>query len=407
VLKIKGQHPFVRFAASDRRVGDWVVAIGNPFGLGGTVTAGIVSALHRNLGRGPYDRYIQTDASINSGNSGGPMFDINGNVHRESTPPDLADRRQCRHRLSRFRPSRRARSSSPCAAASASSAAIWASACSRWDEGRPRPSASEGPGELIRSVTPGGAADPAGIQQGDVVVTINNRPVTPDDSLSYIVSNLPVGRARADRDHPQRAAPDRHRSDRPASDRGGAARIGGTETEQQVTRPPRPIRPPASAPLAKASGLTVQTLTPEIARSLRLTDTLSGLVVASVDPSSDAAAKGLQTRRRHPLDEPAGDPHARGSGSSGAGRARGGPAIGAAAGPQRATPRRSTWRWTLPGRGTKAPARWTARPVQPWGGNGAAMSCAMREGFRVSASRQHQLDFTSANISSPRLMRVA
>ena len=57
-----------------------MVAIGNPFGLGGTVTAGIVSALHRNIGAGLYDRYIQTDASINSGNSGGPMFDINGNV---------------------------------------------------------------------------------------------------------------------------------------------------------------------------------------------------------------------------------------------------------------------------------------------------------------------------------------
>src|SRR3546814_10505306 len=62
------------------RVGDWVVGIGNPFGLGGTVTAGIVSALHRNIGAGAYDRYIQTDASINQGNSGGPMFDLSGNV---------------------------------------------------------------------------------------------------------------------------------------------------------------------------------------------------------------------------------------------------------------------------------------------------------------------------------------
>ena len=73
--------PFVRFADSTRvRVGDWVLAIGNPFGLGGTVTAGIVSALHRNIGAGLYDRYIQTDTAINSGNSGGPMFDLNGNV---------------------------------------------------------------------------------------------------------------------------------------------------------------------------------------------------------------------------------------------------------------------------------------------------------------------------------------
>jgi serine protease Do len=82
LLKVEGANfPFVRFGDSTRaRVGDWVVAIGQPYGLGGTVTAGIVSALHRNIGSGAYDRYIQTDASINQGNSGGPMFDLNGNV---------------------------------------------------------------------------------------------------------------------------------------------------------------------------------------------------------------------------------------------------------------------------------------------------------------------------------------
>ncbi len=71
----------VEFGNSDRmRVGDWIVAIGNPFGLGGTVTAGIVSARQRDINSGPYDDYIQTDASINRGNSGGPMFDLEGNV---------------------------------------------------------------------------------------------------------------------------------------------------------------------------------------------------------------------------------------------------------------------------------------------------------------------------------------
>ena len=80
-IDIKGA-PFVQFGdPTQTRVGDWVVAIGNPFGLGGTVTAGIVSALHRSIGAGQlYDRYIQTDASINQGNSGGPMFDLKGNV---------------------------------------------------------------------------------------------------------------------------------------------------------------------------------------------------------------------------------------------------------------------------------------------------------------------------------------
>jgi len=72
--------PYVNFAEHDPRVGDWVVAVGNPFGLGGTVTAGIVSARGRDIGSGPYDDYIQIDAPINKGNSGGPAFNVNGNV---------------------------------------------------------------------------------------------------------------------------------------------------------------------------------------------------------------------------------------------------------------------------------------------------------------------------------------
>ncbi|MGB7259066.1 MAG: Do family serine endopeptidase [Pseudolabrys sp.] len=72
--------PFVKFADKSPRVGDWVVAVGNPFGLGGTVTAGIVSARGRDIGSGPYDDYIQIDAPINKGNSGGPAFNVDGNV---------------------------------------------------------------------------------------------------------------------------------------------------------------------------------------------------------------------------------------------------------------------------------------------------------------------------------------
>ena len=83
VLKIKSKEIFspVKFGNSDTaRVGDWVIAIGNPFGLGGTVTSGIISARNRSIGLSRYEDYIQTDASINSGNSGGPLFDMNGDV---------------------------------------------------------------------------------------------------------------------------------------------------------------------------------------------------------------------------------------------------------------------------------------------------------------------------------------
>jgi serine protease Do len=82
LIKVDGKKDFtyVKFANHNPRVGDWVIAVGNPFGLGGTVTAGIVSARGRDIGSGPYDDYIQIDAPINKGNSGGPAFDVNGDV---------------------------------------------------------------------------------------------------------------------------------------------------------------------------------------------------------------------------------------------------------------------------------------------------------------------------------------
>jgi serine protease Do len=82
LIKVEGRtdFPFVRLADKTPRIGDWVIAVGNPFGLGGTVTAGIVSARGRDIGAGPYDDFIQIDAAVNKGNSGGPTFDIDGNV---------------------------------------------------------------------------------------------------------------------------------------------------------------------------------------------------------------------------------------------------------------------------------------------------------------------------------------
>ncbi|WP_442039746.1 S1C family serine protease [Microvirga sp. 2MCAF35] len=81
LLKVDGNDfPYVRLASQKARIGDWVLAVGNPFGLGGTVTAGIVSAQHRDIGSGPYDDFIQIDAPVNKGNSGGPTFNLSGEV---------------------------------------------------------------------------------------------------------------------------------------------------------------------------------------------------------------------------------------------------------------------------------------------------------------------------------------
>jgi serine protease Do len=299
LLKIKARGlPFVRFGDSTRtRVGDWVVAIGNPFGLGGTVTAGIVSALHRSIqGAGAYDRYIQTDASINTGNSGGPMFDISGNVIGINTAlisPTGGNvgigfaipAEQARPVVEALRRGQRPQrgyigvSLQPIDEGIAASLNI------------PR-----NRGELIRSVTPGGAAQRAGIEQGDVIITVAGRPVTPDESLAYLVAQQPVG-SRIPMElirNGRRQTVTVTVAERPTDEE--LARIAGVDDETPVAEPPREQQSTGQRAARESLGVTVQTLTPEVARSLRLSDVNQrGVVVASVDGSSDAATKGLRT----------------------------------------------------------------------------------------------------------------
>jgi serine protease Do len=298
LLKIDAQNlPFVRFGDSTRtRVGEWVVAIGNPFGLGGTVTAGIVSALHRNLNAGVYDRYIQTDASINMGNSGGPMFDLNGNVIGINTAlisPTGGNvgvgfaipAEQARPVIDALR-----RGEQP------ERGYIGVGLQPLDDNIAQSLGIPKNRGELIRTVTEGGPADRAGIEQGDVVITVNNRPVTPDESLAYIVSNLDVG-ARVPIEvirNGQRRTVTAVIGKRPPEEE--LAKLNGVEEETPVTEPRESDQTSGQRSARESLGVTVQTLTPEIARTLRLNDTaLRGVVVAGVDPSSDAAAEGIQT----------------------------------------------------------------------------------------------------------------
>ena len=294
VLKIKWTNlPFVRFAQGEPvRVGDWVVAIGNPFGLGGTVTAGIVSALHRNIGAGVYDRYIQTDASINMGNSGGPMFDLNGNVVGINTalisptggnvgigfaiPADQASKVVEALRRGQ-RPQR---------------GYIGVSLQPITEDIAEGLGVPKNRGELIRGVTAGAAAARAGIQQGDIVITVNNQPVTPDQSLAYLVSNVapgtrvPIELIR----NGERRTVTVTVGERPSEEE--LARLNGIEDEQAVTEPGETEQSTSQRSARESLGVTVQALTPEIARSLRLNDVnLRGLVVAGVNASTDAGQK--------------------------------------------------------------------------------------------------------------------
>ena len=298
LLKINGQGlPFVRFGDSTRtRVGDWVLAIGNPFGLGGTVTAGIVSALHRNIGSGVYDRYIQTDASINMGNSGGPMFDLNGNVIGINTAlysPTGGNigigfaipAEQARPVIEALQRGGRVQRGYIGVSLQSLDADIADSL------GIPK-----NQGELIRAVTPGGPAARAGIEQGDVVVAVNNQAVTPDQSLAYLVSQQPVGSKvpiTVIRDG-QRRTVTVTVAERPSEEE--LARQGGSAEESNPMTAPSEQQQSTSQRSARESlGLTVQTLTPEIARQLRLNDAnLKGVVVSAVNANSDAAAKGIQ-----------------------------------------------------------------------------------------------------------------
>lgn len=297
LLKIKAKDlPFVRFGDSTRtRVGDWVVAIGNPFGLGGTVTAGIVSAVHRNLEAGLYDRYIQTDASINTGNSGGPMFDLNGNVVGINTAlisPTGGNvgigfaipAEQARPVIDSLRRGERVQRGylgigfQPLTEDIAASLDI-----------------PKNRGELIRSVSPDGPASRAGIQQGDVIITVNGRAVTPDESLAYLIANQEVGSTVPFEliRNGQRRTVNVRIAERPTDEE--LARLNGIEEEQELSEPPAAEQSDGQKAAREGLGLTVQTLTPQIARNLRLNDVdLKGVAIADVNPSSDAAAKGVR-----------------------------------------------------------------------------------------------------------------
>uniref|UniRef100_UPI00286A32D8 Do family serine endopeptidase n=1 Tax=Sphingomonas sp. TaxID=28214 RepID=UPI00286A32D8 len=292
LLKIEATNlPFVNFGDSARvRVGDWVIAIGNPYGLGGTVTAGIVSALHRGItGVGAYDRYIQTDASINMGNSGGPMFDMMGNVIGINSalisptganvgiglaiPAELA--KPVIDSLRRGQRPQRGYlgvSLQPLDENIASSLGL-----------------PKDQGELVRSVVPGQAAARAGLRQGDVILSVNGAPVTPDETVSFLIANTTVG---------ARVPLEIIRGGRRES---VTVVVGQRPTEEQLALQaggPGESTPGVTAPGAAAGtqviGLTLQPLTPDLARRSNLPASARGVVITAVDPASDAAEKGLR-----------------------------------------------------------------------------------------------------------------
>ncbi|WP_242096318.1 Do family serine endopeptidase [Sphingomonas sp. CROZ-RG-20F-R02-07] len=284
--------PFVRFGDSTRsRVGDWVLAIGNPFGLGSTVTAGIVSALHR-VGLGAYDRFIQTDAAINQGNSGGPMFNLNGEVIGINSQIisqsggnvgigfaiPAEDAAPIIETLRRGNSVKRGYLGIGIQPVTDDIAAAL---------GLPKDR-----GELISRIEPNQAAQRAGLKAGDVVVRVNGKEVTPQNSLSRLVADVPPGGT---------ARLDVIRDNKPLT----LTATAGTRPSEEVLQktlggedddglPDDDSGSTQAAPATGTLGLNVVPLTPGIARSIGVDAGVTGIVIASVDPSSDAAQKQLK-----------------------------------------------------------------------------------------------------------------
>jgi serine protease Do len=294
LLKIDGTNlPYVQWGDSRHaRVGDWVIAIGDPYGIGSTVTAGIISAINRVTGasrNAAYDRYIQTDAAINMGNSGGPMFDMSGrviginsalisptgtNVGIGLAIPAEAARPVIEALRKGERPQR----------------GYLGVGLQPVDEDiGPALGLPKDQGEIVRTVEPGTPAAKAGLQQGDIIVAVNGQPVNPDQSVSYLVANTPVGsripveifRGGRRMTIPVAVA------ERPTEEQLAKA-LGNSDDDNSVPDQG------SGATGSQSLGLGLQPLTPQIARALGIGADVHGVVIATVDPSSDAGEKGLQ-----------------------------------------------------------------------------------------------------------------
>ncbi|HKH02217.1 MAG TPA: Do family serine endopeptidase, partial [Bradyrhizobium sp.] len=285
VLRFKPTKPLVavKFGDSDKlRLGEWVIAIGNPFSLGGTVTAGIVSARNRDISSGPYDNYIQTDASINRGNSGGPLFNLEGEVIGvntliispsggsigigfavpSKTVVGVVDQ------LRQFGELRRG----------------WLGVRIQQvtDEIAESLNIKPARGALIAGVEDKGPAKPAGIEPGDVVVKFDGKDIKEPKDLSRVVADTTVGKdvevviIRKGTEETKKVT------------------LGRLEDTDKAVQASAKKDEPAEKPVTqKALGLDLATLSKDLRSRYKVKDSVKGVIITSVDGSSDAAEKRL------------------------------------------------------------------------------------------------------------------
>lgn len=287
VLKVdtKKKLEEVKFGNSDKmRVGDWIVAIGNPFGLGGTVTAGIISARQRDINSGPYDDYLQTDASINRGNSGGPMFDLDGEVIGINTaifsptggsvgigfaiPSNLA--KPVIDQLIKYGRTKRG----------------WLGVRIQTvtDEIAESLGLDKARGALVASVTPGGPAEEAKLQAGDIVLTFDGKEVEDMRALPRIVAETPIEKAVTLtywRDGKERKA---------------KVKIGELEKAEDdgllAERHDMPMKEPKSTDI-QPLGISVAEITDILRNQYNIGNDVNGVLITKIESRSEAAEKDL------------------------------------------------------------------------------------------------------------------
>ena len=290
VLKIEHDAPlpFVPFGDSDvARVGDWVLAIGNPFGFAGSVSAGIISARNRDINAGRYDDFIQTDAAINRGNSGGPLFNMDGEVIGVNTaiisptggsigigfsvPSNLALR--IVKQLQEFGVTRRG----------------WLGVRIQTvnDEMAEALGIEEAKGALVAEVTPGGPAEAGGIEAGDVILKFDGKDVEEMRDLPRLVADTAVDSAvrvvvfRKGKTQTVKVSIGLLEEDRLA-----AAAAGGTDDDGGAL--------PDAGTKLDTVGLTLKPLSNAAREEFGIAEDITGVLIGEVDPEGAAAEKGVE-----------------------------------------------------------------------------------------------------------------